>query len=89
MSDVFIEKLGLPTPKYNLQINNLSHGEMTARMLAEIEKIIFVERPHFVLVYGDTSSTLAGALAASKTKVMKLRTLRRVCVQIICPCLKN
>jgi UDP-GlcNAc3NAcA epimerase len=66
MSHVFFDQMGLVKPKYNLQIGNLSHGAMTGRMLESIESIIKDEKPEFVMVYGDTNSTLAGALAASK-----------------------
>lgn len=70
MSEVFFEEMQIPKPHYNLEISSLSHGAMTGRMLENIEKIIFNEKPDWVLVYGDTNSTLAGALAASKLKVM-------------------
>jgi UDP-GlcNAc3NAcA epimerase len=66
MSHIFFDQMGLVKPKYNLQIGNLSHGAMTGRMLESIEKIIEDQKPQFVIVYGDTNSTLAGALAASK-----------------------
>jgi UDP-GlcNAc3NAcA epimerase len=66
MSDVFFDEMDIPKPKYILNINNLSHGAMTGRMLEEIEKILLTEQPDVVLVYGDTNSTLAGALAAKK-----------------------
>jgi UDP-GlcNAc3NAcA epimerase len=66
MSDVFFDQMGIPKPDYQLSINGLSHGAMTGRMLEGIEKIIHAERPDCVLVYGDTNSTLAGALAATK-----------------------
>lgn len=69
MSDIFFEQLHMPQPEYCLDINGLSHGEMTGRMLTEIEKIIVHEEPNYLLVYGDTNSTLAGALAASKLHV--------------------
>ena len=66
MSDIFFEQLEIPKPNYNLHIGSGSHGQQTGRMLEEIEKIILIEKPDYVLVYGDTNSTLAGALAASK-----------------------
>lgn len=66
MSDVFFEEMQIPHPKYNLNINCLSHGAMTGRMLEEIENILIFEKPDYLLVYGDTNSTLAGALAAKK-----------------------
>jgi UDP-GlcNAc3NAcA epimerase len=66
MSAIFFRELGIPAPKYDLGINTLSHGAMTGRMLEEIEKVIVAEDPDWVLVYGDTNSTLAGALAARK-----------------------
>jgi UDP-GlcNAc3NAcA epimerase len=66
MSDIFFEELDVAPPAYNLDINNLSHGAMTGRMLEKIEKVLLSERPDCVLVYGDTNSTLAGALAAAK-----------------------
>lgn len=69
MSAVFFEEMDIPAPKYNLDIHSLGHGAMTGRMLEEIEKILVVERPDFVVVYGDTNSTLAGALAAKKLHI--------------------
>ncbi|MDR0801627.1 non-hydrolyzing UDP-N-acetylglucosamine 2-epimerase [Fluviicola sp.] len=66
MSDVFFEELNIPNPKYHLNIGSGSHGAMTGAMLVEIEKVLEIEKPDFVLVYGDTNSTIAGALAASK-----------------------
>jgi UDP-GlcNAc3NAcA epimerase len=69
MSDVFFQELQIPVPKYNLAINSLSHGAMTGRMLEEIEKVLIRENPDYVLVYGDTNSTLAGALAAKKLHI--------------------
>ena len=66
MSEIFFEELNITPPKYNLEINSLSHGAMTGKMLEEIEKILILEKPDWVLVYGDTNSTLAGALAAAK-----------------------
>ncbi|WP_159522065.1 non-hydrolyzing UDP-N-acetylglucosamine 2-epimerase [Sunxiuqinia indica] len=69
MSEIFFSEMEIPHPKYNLGINSLSHGAMTGRMLEEIESIILKEKPDFVMVYGDTNSTLAGALAASKLHI--------------------
>ncbi|NNE75585.1 MAG: UDP-N-acetylglucosamine 2-epimerase (non-hydrolyzing), partial [Pricia sp.] len=71
MSAIFFDEMEIPKPKYNLDINSLSHGAMTGRMLEEIEKILLIEKPDWTIVYGDTNSTIAGALAAKKlhTKV--------------------
>jgi len=69
MSDVFFEQLDIPRPNYNLQIAGLSHGAMTGRMLEGIESLILQEQPDWVMVYGDTNSTLAGALAATKLQI--------------------
>ena len=69
MSDVFFDEMRIPRPDYNLAIASLSHGAMTGRMLEALENIIRDEQPDWVLVYGDTNSTLAGALAASKLRV--------------------
>lgn len=66
MSKVFFQQLRLPKPDYNLRIGSRNHGEQTGKMLIELEKIYLKENPHLVLVYGDTNSTLAGALSASK-----------------------
>lgn len=66
MNDVFFKEMQIPAPKYNLQISSLSHGAMIGAMIPEIEKILLSEKPGLVLVYGDTNSTLAGALAAKK-----------------------
>lgn len=69
MSDIFFQEMNIPQPDYHLEINSLSHGAMTGRMIEEIEKVIIKEKPDWVLVYGDTNSTLAGALAAVKLHV--------------------
>ncbi len=69
MSAIFFNEMEIPQPAYNLQTGNLSHGAMTGRMMEKIEGIIGEITPDYVLVYGDTNSTLAAALAASKTKV--------------------
>jgi len=69
MSDVFFEELGVPEPDYNLGIGSGSHGYQTGRMLEKIEEILLAEEPDGLLVYGDTNSTLAGALAAAKLHI--------------------
>lgn len=69
MSDVFFAELGLSQPAYALDVHGGGHGEMTGRMLAGVEAVLLKERPDAVLVYGDTNSTLAGALAAVKLHV--------------------
>jgi len=69
MSDIFFNELNIPKPNYYLGIGSGTHGQQTGRMLEQIEKIIIKEKPDGVLVYGDTNSTLAGALAASKLHV--------------------
>jgi len=69
MSDVFFEEMEIPRPGHNLSVHSLGHGAMTGRMLEGIEKLILEEEPDLVLVYGDTNSTIAGALAASKLHV--------------------
>src|SRR5436189_237323 len=69
MSDVFFEELGLARPYVNLGAGSGSHAEQTARMLIGIEKCLIEERPDWILLYGDTNSTLAGALAACKLRV--------------------
>ena len=69
MSDVFFKELNIPMPNYNLGINNFSHGAITGRMLEKIEEILIKEKPDRVLVYGDTNSTLAGALASVKLHI--------------------
>jgi UDP-GlcNAc3NAcA epimerase len=69
MSDVFFEEMAIPKPAYNLHINSLGHGAMTGRMLEEIEKILKDVEPDMLLVYGDTNSTIAGALAAKKLHI--------------------
>ena len=69
MSDVFFQELDIPKPQYCLNINSGSHGQMTGRMLEAIEAILKDGKPDAVLVYGDTNSTLAGALAATKLHI--------------------
>jgi UDP-GlcNAc3NAcA epimerase len=69
MSDVFFEEMDIHPPNYHLEVNSLSHGAMTGRMLEKIEEVLLLEKPDVVLVYGDTNSTLAGALAAQKLHI--------------------
>lgn len=69
MSEVFFDVLNMREPEYNLGINATSHGEMTGKMLIKLEQVIIKENPDVILVYGDTNSTIAAALAASKLKI--------------------
>ncbi|MDR2161839.1 MAG: UDP-N-acetylglucosamine 2-epimerase (non-hydrolyzing) [Desulfovibrio sp.] len=69
MSDVFFQELGIPEPKYHLGVGSGSHAAMTAAVLTGLEKALLEERPDALLVYGDTNTTLAGALAAAKLRI--------------------
>jgi UDP-GlcNAc3NAcA epimerase len=69
MSDVFFREMGIPRPAVSLGIGGGPHGQMTGRMLEAIERVLLEDRPDWVLVYGDTNSTLAGALAAAKLHI--------------------
>ncbi len=69
MSDVFFAELEIPAPRHHLGIHGGAHGAMTGRMLEALEGVMIAERPDWVLVYGDTNSTLAGALAAAKLHI--------------------
>jgi UDP-GlcNAc3NAcA epimerase len=69
MSDIFFDEMQIPRPDYELDINSLGHGAMTGRMLEQIEEILLKEKPDILMVYGDTNSTLAGALAAKKLHI--------------------
>ena len=66
MSEVFFEQLGIPHENYNLQVGSGSHGVQTAKIITGLEEILMQEKPDLVILYGDTNSTLAGAVAASK-----------------------
>jgi len=69
MAEIFFQQMNIPQPKYNLGINSLSHGAMTGRMIEKIEEILLKEKPDVMVVFGDTNSTIAGALAASKLHI--------------------
>ena len=69
MSQVFFDELGIPTPNYNLGVGSSSHGVQTSKMIEGIEEILLKEKPDYLVVYGDTNSTLAGAIAASKIHI--------------------
>ncbi len=69
MSDIFFEELHLPKPDYFLGVNGLNHGAMTGQMMEKIEKVALKEKPDVIMVYGDTNSTLAGAIVGSKLHI--------------------
>ncbi len=69
MSEIFFRQLEIPEPSFRLNCGGMTHAEMTGTMLIEIEKILLSELPDALLVYGDTNSTLAGALAAAKLRI--------------------
>ena len=69
MSQVFFDELQIPRPDYNLHVGSASHGVQTARMTEGIEALLMKEQPDFIVLYGDTTSTLAGAVAAAKIHV--------------------
>jgi len=69
MSAIFFDEMEIPKPKYNLHINGLNHGAMTGQMMEEIERVLEKEKPDAVIVFGDTNSTIAGALTAKKLQI--------------------
>ena len=69
MSQVFFDELEIPQPNYNLHVGSVSHGVQTARMIEGIEALLMKEQPDFIVLYGDTNSTLAGTVAAAKIHV--------------------
>jgi UDP-GlcNAc3NAcA epimerase len=69
MSDIFFEEMGIPQPSYNLAVGSGQHGAQTARMIERLEDILLQEKPNAVLLYGDTNSTLAGAISAVKLHI--------------------
>lgn len=69
MSEIFFEELNIPKPNYNLNVGSASHGIQTSKMIEGLEKIIEIEKPDYIILYGDTNSTLAGAVTASKMHI--------------------
>jgi UDP-GlcNAc3NAcA epimerase len=69
MSEIFFNELEIPKPKYNLAVGSGKHGATTAKMMEGIEEILLIEKPNYIVLYGDTNSTLAGGIAASKIHV--------------------
>ena len=69
LSAALFRELGISQPKFNLDINKLSHGAMTGRMIEQLEQVCIGENPDWIIVYGDTNSTLAGAIVASKLNI--------------------
>ena len=69
MSQIFFDEMGIPAPNINLEVGSGNHGWQTAQMLMGIENLLITEKPDWILVYGDTNSTLAGSLAAVKLHI--------------------
>ena len=69
MSQVFFDELEIPLPNYNLNVGSGNHGKLTATMISAIEDVLLIEKPNAIVLYGDTNSTLAGAMAASKIHI--------------------
>ena len=70
MSNIFFKQLNLLKPKYLLKTGRKSHNQMVSKIISEVDKIIELEKPSLILVYGDTNSTLAGAIAAKKANIL-------------------
>jgi UDP-GlcNAc3NAcA epimerase len=88
MSDIFFDELAIPRPNHHLGIGGGTHGAMTGRQLESIEAVLLDEKPDWVLVYGDTNSTLAGALAAVKLHI-RWRMSRQACAVSTAACRKR
>lgn len=69
MSQVFFDEMGIPAPDFNLNVGSGTHGKQTATMIEKIEELLMIKKPDFVILYGDTNSTLAGAIAAAKIHI--------------------
>lgn len=69
MSQVFFDEMGIPQPDYNLEVGSGSHGKQTALMIDKIEKLLIELKPDWIVLFGDTNSTLAGAIAAAKIHI--------------------
>ncbi|MFA8450479.1 MAG: non-hydrolyzing UDP-N-acetylglucosamine 2-epimerase [Bacteroidales bacterium] len=69
MSEIFLSELGIPTPTYNLEVGSGNHGIQTSKIIIGIEELLIKEKPDYCLIYGDTNSTIAGAIAASKLHI--------------------